>query len=73
MNAVLSLVARLSQIAAILISWGVKLGWRVVTRSPLEGPMMARELFELTHEYPERHVQLSVWAVEEFSTVTGHR
>ena len=46
MNAVLSLVARLSQIAAILISWSVKLGWRVVTRSPLEGPMMARELFE---------------------------
>ena len=46
MNAVLSLVARLSQIAAILISWSAKLGWRVVTRSPLEGPMMARELFE---------------------------
>jgi 8-oxo-dGTP diphosphatase len=28
-----------------------------------------RPVFELTHEYPERHVQLSVWRVEEYSGV----
>jgi len=26
----------------------------------------ARALFELRHEYPERHVELSVWVVDEY-------
>jgi 8-oxo-dGTP diphosphatase len=28
-----------------------------------------RAVFELTHEYPERHVQLSVWVVEKYTGV----
>lgn len=28
-----------------------------------------RLVLELTHEYPERHVKLSVWAVEQFTGV----
>jgi 8-oxo-dGTP diphosphatase len=27
----------------------------------------ARALFEFSHEYTERHVQLSVWLVDEFA------
>ncbi len=29
----------------------------------------ARAVFALTHEYPERHVELSVWMVDEYSGV----
>ena len=29
----------------------------------------ARPLFELVHEYAERHVELSVWVVDEFAGV----
>lgn len=29
----------------------------------------ARALFELSHEYPERHVQLSIWMVEDYAGV----
>jgi 8-oxo-dGTP diphosphatase len=28
-----------------------------------------RPVFELTHEYPERHVALSVWAVDQYTGV----
>jgi len=28
-----------------------------------------RSVFELRHEYPERHVQLSVWVVDEYTGV----
>ena len=28
-----------------------------------------RPVFELRHEYPERHVQLSVWVVDEYTGV----
>ncbi len=27
----------------------------------------ARALFELAHEYPERHVQLAIWMVEDYT------
>ena len=33
----------------------------------------ARPLLEFSHEYSERHVQLSVWLVERFSGVPGGR
>ena len=33
----------------------------------------ARALFEFSHEYTERHVQLSVWLVEEFAGVPSGR
>ena len=29
----------------------------------------ARALFELAHEYPERHVQLAIWMVEDYTGV----